>query len=67
MIPPFAVIQWLARDNEEEIRREAYKEHFGENAYRPTLMERLAATLRSMADRLDRQPVSEPCTEPVYE
>ncbi len=57
MIPPFTMIQWIARDREEELRKEANQMYkYGGAALRtqrPRLQERLAKSLRVLANRLD--------------
>jgi len=56
LIPSFGAIQWLARDREDEIRKETEHSSKYEALARPQrirLQERLAITLRSLADRLD--------------
>lgn len=66
MIPPFATIQWLAHDREEEIRKEVNEyRRYDEiiRAQRPTLPERFALALRSLADRLDPE---DPCESELY-
>ena len=56
MNPPFSTIQMIAHDREEEIRKVASEYHrlgAHERASRPRLQERVALTLRGLADRLD--------------
>jgi len=56
LIPSFGMIQWLARDHEDEMRKEAEQYSRYEApalTQRPRLQERLAMALRSWADRLD--------------
>ncbi len=69
MNPPFAAIQWLARDREDEIREEAYRERSVATAFRPErqprFQEQMALVLRGLADRLD--PQFEECDEPCAE
>lgn len=61
MVPSFAMIHWIARDQEEEIRREAaqyYHLSVARTAVgEPRLPARLAILLRHLADRLDPEPV----------
>jgi hypothetical protein len=57
LIPQFTMIQTIAHDREEELRKEANERYkYGGaalQAQRPRLLERLAKSLRVLADRLD--------------
>jgi hypothetical protein len=56
MIPSFGMIQWLARDHEDEIRKEVDRDSRYDapaRQQRPKLQERVAVALRGLADRLD--------------
>lgn len=59
VIPPFAATQWLARDREDEIRREVNQEYTpsrGAQQYQPALQQRFANLLRVLANRVDPEP-----------
>jgi hypothetical protein len=57
LIPTFTMIQTIAHDREEELRKEANQRYkvggAPLRAQRPGLHERLAKSLRVLADRLD--------------
>jgi hypothetical protein len=56
MNPSFAMAQWIAREEEEQIRRDADRRNFfGAPALQPALPVRFAGVLRTLANRLDPQ------------